>query len=193
MACRGCTNLQCNCFTTNSDSVTTVGNGSQYAPFTFRPRDTPFPRPFGSLYGLSNASLDAATYSLFPNTSPDIDHGGNMIVGNGTNLRATADGIYLVGMQIPLESAALDNLIDAFSIRRNGIQVSTVSYAPNSTVQPAADVIMSTVTILDLNTGDLLDVFVERVAGAGSINVDYAPSIGGFIPRLWAMWMGGQI
>lgn len=197
MACQGCANLQCNCFTSNSDTTTTVGNGTQYAPFTFRPLDTPFPRPFGSMYGLTDVSLDGATYSSFPTSSPDIDHGGNMIVGNGTNLRASADGIYLVGVQVPLTSATVDNLIDAFSIRRNGVQVATISYAPNATVSGGTVVVMSTVTIQDLNTGDLLDLFVERVAGAGSVSVTHyvggGTSLDGTAPRLWAMWMGGPI
>lgn len=197
MACQGCANLQCNCFTANSDTTTTVGNGTQYAPFTFRPLDTPFPRPFGSMYGLTDVSLDAATYSLFPNTSPDIDRGGNMILGNGTNLRASADGIYLVGILVPFTSATVDNLIDAFTIRRNGIQVATISYATSSTVVGATIAVMSTTTILDLNTGDLLDLFVERVAGAGTVSVAHFSGafdpMDGTVPRLWAMWMGGPI
>lgn len=197
MACQGCANLQCNCFTANGGTTTTVGNGTQYAPFTFRPSHTPSPRPFGSMYGLTDVSLDGATYSSFPNNSPDLDHGGNMIVGNGINLRASADGIYLVGVQVPLVSATVDNLIDAFSIRRNGTQVATISYAPNSTVPGGTIVVMSTTTILDLNSGDLLDLFVERVAGAGTVSVthysDASTSLDGTTPRLWAMWIGGPI
>lgn len=195
MGCRGCTNLQCSCFTTGSDSTVTVGNGTQYAPFTFRPDYTPFPRPFGSMYGLTDQVLDGAPYSLFPANTPDIDHGGNMRTGNGTNLTATADGIYLVGIVVPFIAQAVADLNDAVSIRRNSVQVSTVTFA-HTTALGGEMVLISTTTLLDLNTGDLLDLFVERVGGAGSITVKYIlgdDNPAWAAPRLWAVWMGGMI
>lgn len=194
MACRGCANLQCNCFTANSETTNTVGNGAQYAPFTFRPNYIPFPRPFGSMYGLTNQPLDGAAYTQFPSVTPDIDHGGNMITGNGTNLTATAKGIYLVGVQAPFLGVATDNLNDAISIRRNGIQVSTVTFAHSSALTGGPSVIMSTTTLLNLNINDTLDLFVERVAGAGTVSVQFV-DFGAFesaTPRLWAVWMGVQ-
>lgn len=194
MACRGCVNLQCNCFTKNSSTTTTVGNGTPYAPFTFRPNYTPFPRPFGHLYGLTDQSLDGAPYTLFEPTTPDIDQGGNMRTGNGTSLTARADGLYLVGVSIPADAVATDNLNDNFSIRKNGTQESTVTYAHNSTTTGGLIVFLSTTTLLDLNTGDVLDLFVERISGAGSVAVDFANSAGiGIVPHLWALWLGGPI
>lgn len=194
MACRGCVNQQCNCFTNSSDTADSVGNGTPYAPFTFRPSAIPFPRPFGHLYGIQNQSLDGAAYSLFEAATPDIDLGGNMRTGNGTSLTVPADGIYLTGVTIPFLTVATDNLNDNFSIRRNGVQVSTVTYAHNSTTTAGVTVLESTTTILDLNVGDTLDLFVERVAGAGTVTVSFATAGGvAFIPRLWSIWLGGGI
>lgn len=195
MACRGCTNLQCNCFTINSATSDTVGNGSQYAPFTFRPNAVPFPRPFGHIFGITDQSLDGAPYSLFETTTPDIDRGGNLNTGNRTNLTITADGLYLVGMNAPFQTVATDNLNDNFSIRKNSsTQVSTGTFAHNSVTAGGALMFMSTVTLLDLNVGDTLDLFVERIAGAGTVTIDFVDASGtGAIPRIWAIWMGGPI
>lgn len=193
MACRGCANQQCNCFTENSASTITQGNGSQYAPFTFRPDYVPFPRPFGHLYGRTAQMLDGAPYSVFEAaTNPDLDQGGNMNTGNRTNLTATADGLYLVGCSAPIITVSTDNLIDNITIRRNGVQVSTGTWV-NTASTHVMTVLMSTVTLLDLNTGDLLDMFVERVAGAGTITVNFVAATGVFHPHLWAIWMGGAI
>ncbi len=195
MACQGCANLQCNCFTTDSATTETVGNGSQYAPFTFRPSYVPSPRPFGHLWGLTDQSLDGATYTLFETTSPDLDQGGNMNIGNRTSLIVPADGLYLVGINVPFQ-AVNQALIDSFSVRRNGVQISTESYAHNATTVNASLVFSSTTTLVDLTTGDVLDLFVERVSGAGTVTVDFVDG-GGFStavpPHLWAVWMGGPI
>lgn len=195
MACRGCVNLQCNCFTANSDSTITVGNGSQYAPFTFRPDYTPFPRPFGHLWSLTaSQALDGAPYSLFEPTTPDIDQGGNMRTGNGTSLTASADGLYLVGFLLPFAAQAVDNLNDDFSLRRNGTKVATATFANTSTVVASQLSFMSAQSLLDLNSGDVIDVFVERVAGAGNVAVVSGSSGStGYNPQLWAFWMGGPI
>lgn len=189
MACRGCVNLQCNCFTAASDSTTTIGNGNTYAPFTFRPNYIPTPRPFGHLYGIQNQSLDGAVYSLFEAITPDIDQGGNMRTGNATSLTARADGIHLIGMSVPFSGVATADLNDAFSLRRNGVQVSTGTFAHGGTLTGGQLEFMSATTLLDLNTGDTIDVFVERVAGAGTVSV-----VGVTAPvHLWAIWMGGPI
>lgn len=193
MACRGCTNLQCNCFTKDSDSVDAQGNGSQYAPFTFRPNYIPTPRPFGHLYGRTDQSLDGAAYTLFEAVSTDVlDQGGNMNVGNRTSLIVPADGIYLVGATIPFGTIAAD-LVDNFSIRRNNVQVSTASYA-QTTTQHLLTVFMSTTTLLDLNTGDVLDLYLERMVGVGSVTIDWNMATNFTShPHLWAIWMGGPI
>lgn len=195
MACRGCVNLQCNCFTVNSDSTITIGNGSQYAPFTFRPDYIPTPRPFGHLYSLTaSQTLDGAPYSLFEPTTPDIDQGGNMRTGNGTSLTVTADGLYLAGFMLPFAGVATADLNDNFSLRRNAIQVATATFAHTSTVIPSQLSFMSAQSLLDLNAGDILDVFVERIAGAGTVNVVSGTSgTTGYTPQLWAVWMGGPI
>ncbi len=196
MACQGCANLQCNCFTANSETTDTLGNGSQYAPFTFRPNYIPTPRPFGHLWGLTDQSLDGAPYSLFEVASPDIDQGGNMNIGNRTSLRVPADGIYLVGMMVPFQ-AVNQNLTDNFSVRRNGsVPVSTGSYVHSTTTVAGALVFISTTTLVDLNVGDTLDLYVERVFGAGTVTVDFTDGGGfstGVPPQLWAIWMGGPI
>lgn len=195
MACRGCVNLQCSCFTKNSDSTITVGNGAQYAPFTFRPNYTPFPRPFGHLYGPNDQSLDGAPYSLFETTTPDIDQGGNMNTGNRTSLTATVDGLYLVGVSVTLLAVATDGLNDNFSIRKNSsIQVATTTYAHNATTAAGQILFMTASTLVDLNTGDTIDLFVERVAGAGTVSVEFLQiGVLGVMPHLWAVWMGGPI
>lgn len=192
MACRGCVNLQCNCFTKNSSTTTTVGNGSPYAPFTFRPNYTPFPRPFGDLYALNpQLGLDGAPFTNFELVTPDIDQGGNMRTGNATSLTARVDGIYLVGITVPSDTVATDNLNDNFSIRKNGgTQVGTVTFAHNSTTSAGLFMVHSVTTLLDLNTGDTLDLYVERVAGAGTVPLTTSP---GVALRLWAIWMGGPI
>lgn len=195
MPCRGCSNLQCNCFTGNSDTVNTRGNGSQYAPFTFRPNNLPTPRPFGVTYGAADqATMDGTVYTNFANVTPDLNRGGNMIVGNGTNLRATADGLYLVGIQASFAAQAVDNLNDVFSLRRNGTQVTSIMFAHASTVFAGLITIMTTTTLLDLNTGDNLDLFAERLGGAGTITMEFFESGGVmYVPRIWAVWMGGPI
>lgn len=195
MACRGCVNLQCNCFTANSESTITIGNGSQYAPFTFRPDYIPTPRPFGHLYSLTaSQALDGAPYSLFEPTTPDIDQGGNMRTGNATSLTASADGLYLAGFFLPFAGQAVDNLNDNFSLRRNGIQVVTATFAHNATVVPSQLSFISAQSLLDLNAGDVLDVFVERIAGVGSVAVvSGATGQTGYTPQIWAVWMGGPI
>ena len=194
MACRGCANLQCNCFTKSSESIIASGNGSQYAPFTFRPDYVPYPRPFGHIYGKTDQSLDGAPYSLFEAISADVlDQGGNMNVGNRTSLVVPADGIYLVGTTIPFDSVMTDGLNDNFSLRRNGVQVSTGTWA-HAAASHVAVMFMCTTTLLDLNTGDVLDVYIERVAGAGTVTVDYNVTTNFTAhPHLWAVWMGGPI
>lgn len=195
MACRGCVNLQCSCFTANSGSTVAVGNGSQYAPFTFRPNYTPYPRPFGHLLSITaSQTLDGAAYTAFEPTTPDIDQGGNMRTGNGTSLTVPADGLYLVGFVFPFAGVATDNLNDNFSLRRNGVQVATTSFANTSTVISGQLSFASAQSLLDLNATDVLDVYVERVAGAGTVNVVYILSgTTGVSPQLWAVWMGGPI
>lgn len=197
MACRGCVNLQCNCFSVNSDSTITVGNGSQYAPFTFRPDYIPTPRPFGHLYSLTaSVPLDGAAYNAFEPTTPDIDQGGNMRTGNATSLTVPAggDGLYLAGFMIPFAGLAVADLNDNFSLRRNGTQVATMTFAHTSTVIGSQLSFMSAQSLLDLNAGDVLDVFVERVAGVGSVAVVSGTSgTTGYPPQLWAVWMGGPI
>lgn len=195
MPCRGCSNLQCNCFTSNSDSVDAFGNGSQYAPFTFRPNNIPTPRPFGATYGTADqASMDGTVYTNFSNAPPFLNQGGDMIAGNGTHLTARADGIYLVGMQASFAAVATDNLNDSFSLRKNGVQVTSITFANTSTVSGGLITIMTSTTLLDMNTGDTLDLFAERIAGAGTITMEYF-DLGGTIvaPRIWAVWMGGPI
>lgn len=196
MACRGCTNLQCNCFTANSDSTITKGNGSQYAPFTFRPDYVPFPRPFGHLFGRSDQSLDGAVYSLFEVVSfSDVDGGGNMNTGNRTTLTVPAggDGLYLAGITVPYDTTSIDGQVNNFSLRKNGIQVSTATWDDSSSVHVMVAVMTAT-TLLDLNAGDTLDCFVERVVGAGSVTVQFFDaSAVVFHPHMWAVWMGGPI
>lgn len=195
MACRGCANLQCNCFTTDSDTVDTIGNGSQYAPFTFRPNYIPTPRPFGHLWGLQDQSLDGAPYSLFEPTTPDIDQGGNMRTGNGISLTARADGLYLIGFQVPFQTVATDGLVDNFSLRKNSTTLVTTTTYSHATTTPGGNLVFaSSVTLLDLNTGDTVDLFIERVVGAGTVTVDFISSSGtGVSPHLWGIWMGGPI
>lgn len=195
MGCRGCVNLQCSCFTNSSDTTMAVGNGSPYAPFTFRPSAVPFPRPFGHLYGTTpTQNLDGAAYTGFDAVTPDIDSGGNMRTGNGTSLTAPVDGIYLTGVMVPYLCVNTNNLNDNFSIRRNAVQVATVTYAHNSTTTNGLIVMMSNTTLLDLNAGDTLDLFVERVAGAGSVAVTSFYSGGvSYNPHLWSIWLGGEI
>lgn len=193
MACRGCANQQCNCFTMNSASTITLGNGSQYAPFTFRPDYVPFPRPFGHIYGRAFQALDGAPYSLFEIvTDPDLDQGGNMNTGNRTSLTAPADGLYLVGISAPILTAPMDGEIDNITIRKNAVHVSTVSWA-NTALVHAMRILISTTTLLDLNSGDTVDMFVERTALAGNVTISFFAGTATFHPHLWAIWMGGPI
>lgn len=194
MACRGCVNLQCNCFTENSASTISKGNGSQYAPFTFRPDYVPFPRPFGHIYGREPETLDGAPYTKFAAiTDPDLNQGGNMNTGNRTRLTAPADGLYLVGCTAPIHTDSVDGRTDNISLRRNGVQVSTGTWVNLAGIQ-LMTVLMSTTTLLDLNTGDTVDMFVERVAGTGMVSVHFLGiSSIGFHPHLWAVWLGGPI
>lgn len=194
MACRGCANLQCNCFTKDTDTVTSTGNGTQYAPFTFRPKYTPSPRPFGHLYGRTDQALDGAPYSLFDViTDPDIDQGGNMNVGNRTSLVVPSAGIYLVGITVPFMTVATDPLIDNFTIRKNTTPVSTGTFVHNASFV-ASLAFVSATTLLDLNVNDVLDCYVERLVGAGTVTVDSAVAAN-FVSHvhLWAIWMGGPI
>lgn len=195
MACRGCANTQCSCFTANSATVNKLGNGSQYSPFTFRPNNIPTPRPFGILNGFTDApTIDNAAYTGFGASTPDLDLGGNMVTGNGTNLTARANGLHLVGIQTMSVGQAIADLNDGFFIRRNGVQVSGVTFAHTGTTFSGQTIMMTTTTLLDLNTGDLLDLFVDRMAGAGTIALDPNIAAGIGTPvRLWAIWMGGEI
>ncbi len=196
MPCRGCDNLQCNCFTGNSESTETVGNGSQYAPFTFRPNYIPSPRPFGHMWGLTDQSLDGAPYSLFETTTPDIDQGGNMNAGNRTRLVVPADGVYLVGFTASFQAVNVDS-IDNFSVRRNSsVPLSTGTFVHNTSIANGSLMFMTSTTLVNLIEGDTLDLYVERVVGAGTVTVDFTDG-GGFStavgPHLWAVWMGGPI
>lgn len=191
MSCKGCANLQCNCFTEDTETTITNGNGTQYAPSTFRPNYTPYPRPFGHLYGRTPQNLNGSPYSLFDIiTDPVIDQGGNMNVGNRTSLVVPADGLYLVGITVPFITEEVDPLIDNFSIRRNSMQVSTATFVHNTTFD-SSSVIMSTTTLLDLNFGDVLDCFVDRMIGGGTVTVD--ADVVSRNTHLWATWMAGPI
>lgn len=193
MACRGCANLQCGCFAASSDTVTNRGNGSQYAPFTFRPDNLPSPRPFGVMYGNVDQNLDNATYTGFAATTPDIDLGGNMITGNATSLTCRFDGIHIIGIQTISAGQAVADLNDEFTIRRNGSKVSTITFAHTASVFAGQAIFMSTTTLLDLRVGDTLDLFIDRVSGAGNVVIDTTATGVGSVPRLWAVWMGGKI
>lgn len=196
MPCKGCSNSLCNCFSASTQTVTTVGNGNSYSPLTFRPLATPFPRPFGHLQGATSQPLDGAPYTLFPSTTvEDIDAGGNMVVGDGRNLRAPVDGLYVINFTCKVGNTAVDNLNDNFSLRKNGTTfLSTATYGHLSSVPSGTTIFVCSTTLVDLNQNDTIDLYVERVAGVGNVDVSYAVINGvNMYIQLWGFWIAGPI
>lgn len=115
-----------------------------------------------------------------------------MITGNGTSLKVTVDGLYLVGGVVDITGLNTDNLIDNISIRKNGsTQVSTATFVHSTTTTLGGKVPLTTTSLLDLNTDDILDLFVERVVGAGTVQIALFQEP--YYTNLWAVWMGGPI
>lgn len=193
--CKGCSNQQCNCFVASSPTVATVGNGSQYSPYTFRPKATPFPRPFGHLQGATSQPLDGTPYSLFPaSTVEDIDGGGNMIVGNGTQLIAPADGLYILSFTVKVGTTAAAGLNDNVSLRKNGTTLlSTATFAHQTTLTSGTHLYLSSMTLVDLNQNDTIDLFVDRVVGVGSVDINYLFDGTHHFIQVWGFWVSGPI
>lgn len=184
MPCR-CNNL-CNCIVLDGLSTTVTGNGGQSTPYGFRPTlaGVPFPRPYGRIYQ-PVAPVDGSPVNF------SLERGvgdGNMtnLVAFPSRLTAPADGLYLVGASWDLDGA--DSVfVDDMFIRLNGVtEVVRHSYTNNATNTTFIDDLNSMSTLLDLNTGDYIELIKQRTVGASN-SVWNAPSY------FWAEWLGGPI
>lgn len=199
MSCQSCGG-RCTCFTMNSETTISIGNGSQYAPFTFRPDYTPFRRPYGFAWknidqGLVNA---ASTVITFQSDSQSIGPvpGGNMFdpVISTTRITASVSGLYLVGSQYSITGNNVDQQIRTF-IRLNGVTgVVTRTFVQNAT--NLSGIQNSISTLVNLTAGDYLEL-VMTVLGTSApvvkgINADVGTGYDNFT-YFWANWMGSMV
>lgn len=183
--CGNCRSKLCTCQLIGDSKVNVLGIGSSYEPYQARPK-TPLHRPVevARRLGAQSITLGTPTAIIFTDTEIPSTTNHMWVVGAPTRITVAIGGLYLIGAFAAQSAAAASQVWDVW-ISKNGT-IPLVRNTTSSQLGTTQIVLADVMTLVRLNAGDYLELFVKSTRTA-STPIIYASTV--LSPRLWAQWM----